>query len=62
MMALVWLIDVLVIVVKILGGQMKVNPVLRFGLWVAVLSLFLAGCAVLVALAMLLQRWLEALS
>ncbi|MEU2176449.1 hypothetical protein ABZ552_19665 [Nocardia sp. NPDC019219] len=62
MMALVWLIDVLVIVVKILGGQMKVNPVLRAGLWVAVLSLFLAGCAVLVALGLLLQRWLEALA
>ncbi|MBF6463619.1 hypothetical protein IU427_00305 [Nocardia beijingensis] len=62
MMALVWLIDVLVIVVKILGGQMKVNPVLRAGLWVAVLSLFLAGCAALVALMVLLQRWLEALA
>ncbi|MBF6074028.1 hypothetical protein ABZ894_13205 [Nocardia beijingensis] len=62
MMALVWLIDVLVIVVKILGGRMKVNPVLRFGLWVAVLSSFLAGCAALVALVVLLQRWLEAIS
>ncbi|MGW4327045.1 hypothetical protein ACWEKR_14245 [Nocardia sp. NPDC004573] len=62
MMALVWLIDVLVIVVKILGGQMNVNPVLRAGLWVAVLSLFLAGCAGLVALVVLLQRWLEALA
>ncbi|SLI16833.1 Uncharacterised protein [Mycobacteroides abscessus subsp. abscessus] len=29
MMALVWLIDILVIGVKILGGRMKVNPVLR---------------------------------
>ncbi|WP_174187639.1 hypothetical protein [Nocardia barduliensis] len=62
MMALVWLIDVLVIVVKILGGQMKVNPVLRFGLWVAVLGLLAAGCVVLVALVVLLQRWLEGLS
>ncbi|MET9028389.1 hypothetical protein ABZW96_22605 [Nocardia sp. NPDC004168] len=62
MMALVWLIDVLVIVVKVLGGRMKVNPVLRFGLWVAVLGLFLAGCAVLAALAVLLQRWLEAIA
>ncbi|MBF6338058.1 hypothetical protein IU450_19455 [Nocardia abscessus] len=62
MMALVWLIDVLVIVVKILGGQMKVNPVLRFGLWVAVLSLLAAGCVVLVALVVLLQRWLEGLA
>ncbi|MGK8489058.1 hypothetical protein [Nocardia asiatica] len=62
MMALVWLIDVLVIVVKILGGQMKVNPVLRFGLWVAVLGLLAAGCVVLVALVVLLQRWLEGLA
>ncbi|MCC3332633.1 hypothetical protein [Nocardia abscessus] len=62
MMALVWLIDVLVIVVKILGGRMKVNPVLRFGLWVAVLSLLAAGCVVLVALVVLLQRWLEGLA
>ncbi|MGY2029909.1 hypothetical protein [Nocardia gipuzkoensis] len=62
MMALVWLIDVLVIVVKILGGRMKVNPVLRFGLWVAVLSLLAAGCLVLVALMVLLQRWLEGLA
>ncbi|MBF6475059.1 MULTISPECIES: hypothetical protein [Nocardia] len=62
MMALVWLIDVLVIVVKILGGRMKVDPVLRFGLWVAVLSLLAAGCVVLVALVALLQRWLEGLA
>ncbi|MEU1993809.1 hypothetical protein ABZ511_05095 [Nocardia gamkensis] len=62
MMAVVWLIDVLVIVVKILGGRMKVNPVLRAGMWVAVLSLLLAGCAVLVALVVLLQRWLEGLA
>ncbi|WP_063051844.1 hypothetical protein [Nocardia arthritidis] len=62
MMAVVWLIDVLVIVVKILGGRTEVNPVLRAGMWVAVLSLFLAGCAVLVALVVLLQRWLEGLA
>ncbi|MFI9408937.1 hypothetical protein [Nocardia gamkensis] len=62
MMAVVWLIDVLVIVVKILGGRMKVNPVLRAGMWVAVLSLLLAGCVVLVALVVLLQRWLEGLA
>lgn len=37
MMALVWLIDIFVIGVKILGGRMKVNPILRFGLWIAVL-------------------------
>ncbi|MEV6072377.1 hypothetical protein AB0L82_38045 [Nocardia sp. NPDC052001] len=47
MMILVWLIDILVIGVKILGGRMKVNPVLRFGLWLAVLSTVAAGVAVL---------------
>ncbi|MVU78200.1 hypothetical protein GPX89_13210 [Nocardia sp. ET3-3] len=47
MMALVWLIDILVIGIKILGGRMKVNPVLRFGLWVAVLCTVAAGFAVL---------------
>lgn len=46
MMILVWLIDILVIVVKILGGRMKVNPILRYGLWVAVLSAVAAGVAV----------------
>lgn len=59
MMALVWLIDVLVIVVQILGGRRKVHPVLRFGLWVAVLGLLAAGCAALGGLLLLLQRWLE---
>nr|WP_067564834.1 hypothetical protein [Nocardia acidivorans] len=45
MMALVWLIDILVIGVKILGGRMKVNPILRVGLWLAVLSAAVAGVA-----------------
>lgn len=62
MMALVWLIDVLVIGVKILGGRMEVNPVLRFALWVAVVSVLLAGLAVLGVLLVLLQHWLVTLS
>ncbi|MGV9614841.1 hypothetical protein [Nocardia xishanensis] len=45
MMILVWLIDILVIGVKILGGRMKVNPILRYGLWLAVLSAVVAGVA-----------------
>ncbi|MBB5915161.1 hypothetical protein BJY24_004028 [Nocardia transvalensis] len=61
MMALVWLIDILVIGVKILGGRTKVNPVLRYGLWVAVLSVLVAGFAVLGLLLVLLQRYLEGL-
>ncbi|MBF6211512.1 hypothetical protein IU433_08160 [Nocardia puris] len=61
MMALVWLIDVLVIVVKILGGRMKVNPVLRFGLWVSVLCALAAGVAVLGYGLVGLERVLSAL-
>ncbi|MBF6207096.1 hypothetical protein [Nocardia sputi] len=61
MMAMVWLIDVVVIVVKILGGRMKVNPVLRLGLWLAVSSAAVAGFAVLGALMVLLQRWLASM-
>ncbi|MEV5649748.1 hypothetical protein AB0L57_16005 [Nocardia sp. NPDC052254] len=62
MMALVWLIDIVVIGVKILGGQMKINPVLRYGLWVAVLSALGAGIAVVGLLLVLLQHHLENLS
>ncbi len=61
-MALVWLIDILVIGVKILGGQMKVNPVLRFGLWIAVLSALCVGVALLGVLLVLLQHHVENLS
>nr|WP_082875645.1 hypothetical protein [Nocardia pseudobrasiliensis] len=53
MMALVWLIDLIVIVVKILGGRMRVNPVLRAGLWLAVSSVAAAG-AVAVGFALVL--------
>ncbi|MBF6352742.1 hypothetical protein IU448_27585 [Nocardia flavorosea] len=58
MMALVWLIDLLVIVVKILGGRTKVNPVLRFGLWLALLCVLAAGLAVVGAGLVLLQQYL----
>lgn len=58
MMILVWLIDILVIGVKILGGRMKVDPVLRFGLWLAVLSTVVAGIAVVGYLLVLLQHQL----
>ncbi|MFX0576163.1 hypothetical protein [Nocardia nepalensis] len=59
MMILVWLIDILVIGVKILGGRMKVNPVLRLGLWLAVLSTAVAGIAALGYLLVLLQHQLS---
>ncbi|MEU8897365.1 hypothetical protein [Nocardia sp. NPDC048505] len=59
MMALVWLIDILVIGVKILGGRTKVNPVLRYGLWSAVLCAAVAGVAAVGVLLVLLQGYLE---
>ncbi|MGW5753909.1 hypothetical protein [Nocardia rhamnosiphila] len=58
MMALVWLIDILVIIVKILGGRMKVNPILRFGLWLALLCVLVAGIAAVGAGFVLLQQYL----
>lgn len=59
MMVLVWLIDLLVIGIKILGGRMRVNPVLRFALWTAVLSTFAAAIAILGFSLVLLQQYLE---
>lgn len=56
MMALVWLIDVVVIVVKILGGRMRVNPVLRLGLWLAVLAGLVAAALLLGVLLVVLHR------
>ncbi|WP_420094761.1 hypothetical protein [Nocardia asteroides] len=57
-MALVWIIDVVVILVKVLGGRIRVNPVLRFGLWLAVLAAAAAGVLLLGVLLVLLQRGL----
>lgn len=47
MMGLVWVIDVLVIIVQIMGGHRQVNPVLRIGLWVSFVCLLVAGIAAL---------------
>ncbi|WP_370737314.1 hypothetical protein [Nocardia seriolae] len=58
-MVLVWLIDILVIGIKILGGRMKVNPVLRAGLWVAVLCTVVAGIAAVGFGLVESQRYLE---
>ncbi|MGN2635781.1 hypothetical protein ACWEKT_19205 [Nocardia takedensis] len=60
MMALVWLIDILVIGIKILGGRRKVNPVLRFGLWLAVLGVLAAGVGGIGLLLVLLEDRLSA--
>ncbi|MQY25841.1 hypothetical protein [Nocardia aurantia] len=62
MMILIRLIDLLVIGVKVLGGRTNVNPVLRYGLWVAVLFTVAAGFAVLGVLLVLLQHSLEGTS
>ncbi|WP_069163964.1 hypothetical protein [Nocardia altamirensis] len=60
MMAAVWLIDVLVIGVKVLGGRTRVHPVLRLGLWLLVLGAVAAGVAAVGYLLVLLQRQLIA--
>ncbi|WP_067691164.1 hypothetical protein [Nocardia jejuensis] len=62
MMALVWLIDILVIGIKILGGRTQVNPLLRVGLWLSVLCAVAAGVAVLGFGLVLLQHRLEDLA
>ncbi|OHU50393.1 hypothetical protein BKG83_21800 [Mycobacteroides chelonae] len=61
MMGLVWVIDVLVIIVQIMGGRRQVNPVLRIGLWVSFVCLVVAGIAALGGLLVLLQMWLTTL-
>lgn len=61
MMALVWVIDLVVIIVKVLGGRTRVNPVLRFGLWLAVLCALVLGLAAVAGLVALLHHWLSTL-
>ncbi|GLE58258.1 hypothetical protein BKG69_01965 [Mycobacteroides chelonae] len=61
MMGLVWVIDVLVVIVQIMGGRRQVNPVLRIGLWVSFVCLLVAGIAALGGLLVLLQMWLTSL-
>ncbi|NUS44270.1 MAG: hypothetical protein HOQ24_11355 [Mycobacteriaceae bacterium] len=58
MMALVWLIDAVVIIVKVLGGQTNANPVLRYGMWLALLCILAAGFGALGYLLLLLQHHL----
>lgn len=61
MMALVWVIDVLVIIVKILGGRTQVNPVLRVCMWIAVLCVIALCLAAAGGLVVLLEHWLSSL-
>ncbi|MEV6220236.1 hypothetical protein AB0M13_01170 [Nocardia fluminea] len=61
MMALVWVIDIVVIVVKILGGRTQVNPVLRVGMWIALLCVIALFLAAVGALVVLLEHWLSSL-
>ncbi|MFD3592992.1 hypothetical protein ACFWU5_09705 [Nocardia sp. NPDC058640] len=60
MMAAVWVIDIVVIVIKILGGVTKVNPVLRVGMWIALLCVAALSAAAVGALMVALERWLSA--
>ncbi|WP_446222061.1 hypothetical protein ACTWPB_19705 [Nocardia sp. IBHARD005] len=59
MMALVWFIDIVVIVVKILGGRTQVNPVLRVGMWIALLCVLILAVAAAGALLVLLEHRLS---
>ncbi|MDO3647911.1 hypothetical protein [Nocardia mangyaensis] len=61
MMALVWVIDLVMIIVKILGGRTQVNPVLRLGMWLAVLCVLALGLAAVAGLVTLLHHWLSTL-
>ncbi len=46
-MLVVRAIDLLVIVLKILGGRTKTNPAVRFALWLLTIAAAVAGVAVL---------------
>ncbi|MFC4372843.1 hypothetical protein ACFO5K_01915 [Nocardia halotolerans] len=61
MTAVVWVIDLVVTVVKILGGRTRVNPVLRVGMWIAVLCACVLGLAAVAGLVGLLHHWLTTL-
>ncbi|MFD5176936.1 hypothetical protein ACFWM1_14080 [Nocardia sp. NPDC058379] len=61
MMALVWVIDIVVTVVKILGGRTQVNPVLRVGMWISLLCVVAVGLAAGAGFLVLLERWLSTL-
>lgn len=58
-MVLVRLIDLLVIGLQIMGGRREANPLLRLGLWVALLSLVILAIAGVAGLLVLLQYWLD---
>jgi len=58
-MVLVRLIDLLVIGLQIMGGRREANPILRLGLWVALLSLVILAIAGVAGLLVLLQYWLD---
>ncbi|WP_245713580.1 hypothetical protein [Nocardia vaccinii] len=62
MLALVWLIDLLVIAIRILGGRTKVNPVVRPALWLIVLLGFAAVIAAIGAGLVLLDHYLTTLN
>lgn len=60
-MVLVRFIDRLVLLVQIMGGHRRVNPVLLTAMWIALSSLLISGIAAIAGLLVLLQSWLATL-
>lgn len=57
-MALVWIIDLVVQYVKILGGRQKVPAVVRIAAWLLLLAAVLAAAALVVVGLILLNDYL----
>ncbi|MET9326167.1 hypothetical protein [Tsukamurella sp. NPDC003166] len=60
-MALVWIIDVVVQYVKILGGRQPVPAVVRLAAWLFLISLVIAGIALVATGLVLLDDYLATL-
>ncbi len=57
-MALVWIIDVVVQYVKILGGRQRVPAVVRIAAWLLLVAAVLAGVGLVVAGLIRLDQYL----
>lgn len=57
-MALVWIIDVVVQYVKILGGRQRVPAVVRIAAWLPLVAAVLAGVGLVVAGLIRLDQYL----
>lgn len=60
-MALVWIIDVVVQYVKILGGRQQVPAVVRLAAWLFLIAAMIAGIALVAAGLVLLDDYLATL-